>query len=120
MRTPNTTPASPNCPVQWPVSKSPYPSSMLPLLIQTFPKACAGGVGCLNRLGCRQWLCCHEFFLCQWERVKKGLDRGLAKAPAAPMGQMLVVQGDETTPIRLKSAGPLSLASVVRACCSYP
>src|SRR5215469_10067877 len=34
---PNTAPASPNCPVQWPVSKSPYPSSMLQPLIQTFP-----------------------------------------------------------------------------------
>src|SRR5262249_47324558 len=33
---PNTAPASPNCPVQWPVSKSPYPSSMLQPLIQTF------------------------------------------------------------------------------------
>src|SRR5215472_184973 len=35
---PNTAPASPNCPVQWPVSKSPYPSSMLQPLIQMFPK----------------------------------------------------------------------------------
>src|SRR5215813_4321482 len=33
---PNTAPASPNCPVQWPVSKSPYPSSMPQPLIQTF------------------------------------------------------------------------------------
>src|SRR5215813_12189947 len=33
---PNTAPASPNCPLQWPVSKSPYPSSMLQPLIQMF------------------------------------------------------------------------------------
>jgi hypothetical protein len=32
--------------------------------------------------------CGHEFFLCQWERVKKGLHRGLAEAPAALVGPL--------------------------------
>src|SRR5215467_12770736 len=42
---PNTAPASTNRPVQWPVSKSPYPSSMLQPLIQMFP----------NRAGMQLW-----------------------------------------------------------------
>src|SRR6516162_1874301 len=37
------------------------------------------------------WSCRHELVLCQWERVKKGLHRRLAKAPAALMGPTMVV-----------------------------
>jgi len=33
---PNTAPASPNCPVQWPVSKSPYPSPCSSPLFRRF------------------------------------------------------------------------------------
>src|SRR5215472_18791200 len=48
----------------------------------------------MGRYGCRLWSCRHELLLCQWERVEKGLHRGLAKAPAALMGSLLVVFGD--------------------------
>src|SRR5262249_56398754 len=54
------------------------------------------------RYGCRLWSCRHEFFLCQWERVKKGLHRGLAKAPAALMGPVLVVFGDPRIKVGLQ------------------
>jgi hypothetical protein len=37
------------------------------------------------------WSCRDEFLLGQWERVKKGLHRGLDKAPAALMGAAMVV-----------------------------
>src|SRR5215813_10153827 len=45
---------------------------------------------------------CHEFLLCQRERVKKGLYRGLAEAPAALMGTLLIVFGDPGIEIGLQ------------------
>jgi hypothetical protein len=46
----------------------------------------------------------HNFLLRHGQRVKEGLHRSFAEAPAALMRSPLVVQGDEITPIRLKSA----------------
>src|SRR6516165_6259041 len=50
---------------------------------------------------CR-WSCRHEFLLRQWQRVKKGLQRGLAEAPAALMGPLLVVFGDPRIKVGLQ------------------
>jgi len=48
----------------------------------------------LRRYDWRLWSCRHEFLFRQWQRVKEGLQRGLAEAPAALMGALLVVFGD--------------------------
>src|SRR6516162_4532242 len=50
---------------------------------------------------CR-WSCRHEFLLRQGQRVKKGLQRGLAEAPAALMGALLVVFGDPRIKVGLQ------------------
>jgi hypothetical protein len=48
----------------------------------------------------RRWSRGHDLLLCQREGVKEGLHRGLAEAPTALMGSLLVVQSDKITPIR--------------------
>src|SRR5439155_19463722 len=40
---------------------------------------------------CHPFSSSHQFLLCERERVKKGLHRGLAEAPAAVMRPLLVV-----------------------------
>src|ERR1700745_4040366 len=60
------------------------------------------GVGSLGRYGCRPWSGGHQFLLCQGERVKEGLHRGLAKAPAALMWPLLIVFGDPSVKVGLQ------------------
>ena len=58
------------------------------------------GVGWLIPL--HLWSSGHEFLHCQRERVKEGLHRGLAEAPAALMGPLLVVFGDPRIKVGLQ------------------
>src|SRR5215471_12171038 len=59
-------------------------------------------VGCLRLCGCRQWSCRHEFLLGQGKRVKKGLYRSFAKAPASLVWPALVVVGEPSIEIGLQ------------------
>src|SRR5438477_7365408 len=51
---------------------------------------------------CHPFSSSHQFLLCERERVKKGLHRGLAEAPAAVMRPLLVVVDDPGIEIGLQ------------------
>src|SRR6516165_8210877 len=56
----------------------------------------------LSLSSCRLWSRRHDFLLCQRERVKEGLHRGLAEAPATLVRAPLVVVDEPGVEVALQ------------------